>query len=169
LTWDEGGGFYDHVTPPAAIPPDAIPPGMCADNSNPPGSRTPGNGAQCSDSATEAAKLCGMAMNGEPCAGFNQYGIRLPFVVISPFAKPGYVSHIVDDHASMLALIENRFLLMKRLTARDTNANDLEDMLDFVNSPSLHLKVPAGLAPPSKSTDPGCAGVSMAMKRLRRP
>jgi phospholipase C len=169
LTWDEGGGFYDHVTPPAATPPDAIPPGMCADNSNPPGSQTPGNGAQCSGSATEAAKLCGMAMNGETCAGFNQYGIRLPFVIISPFAKPGFVSHIVDDHTSILALIENRFLLDKRLTARDTNANDLEDMLDFVNSPSLHLKVAAGMAPPAQSSDPGCAGVTMAMKRARRP
>jgi phospholipase C len=26
LVWDEGGGFYDHVPPPAAIPPDDIPP-----------------------------------------------------------------------------------------------------------------------------------------------
>jgi phospholipase C len=26
ITWDEGGGFYDHVPPPAAVPPDGIPP-----------------------------------------------------------------------------------------------------------------------------------------------
>jgi len=160
LTWDEGGGFYDHVTPPAATPPDNIPPGMCADNSNPPGSQTPGNGAQCSDSATEAQKLCSMAMSGEQCAGFNQYGIRLPFVVISPFAKPGYVSHTVGDHGSILALIETRFTPGKFLTARDQNANDLEDMFDFDNSPSLHSKVSPSLAPPASSSDGGCSSNS---------
>jgi phospholipase C len=26
LTWDEGGGFYDHVPPPATIAPDDVPP-----------------------------------------------------------------------------------------------------------------------------------------------
>ena len=28
LVWDEGGGFYDHVPPPAAVPPDDIPPSI---------------------------------------------------------------------------------------------------------------------------------------------
>jgi len=160
LTWDEGGGFYDHVTPPAAIPPDDIPPGMCADNSNPPSSLTPGNGAQCSDSAAEAQNLCALASMGEQCAGFNQYGIRLPFVVISPFAKPAYVSHTVGDHGSILALIEARFTPGKHLTMRDGTANDLEDMFDFDNSPSLHANVSPKLAPPASSSDPGCAGVN---------
>ena len=160
LTWDEGGGFYDHVTPPAAPAPDNIPPGMCADNSNPPGSQTPGNGAQCSDSATEAQKLCSMASMGEQCAGFDQYGIRLPFVIISPFAKPAYVSHTVGDHGSILALIEARFTPGKHLTLRDASASDLEDMFDFDNSPALHTFVSPKIAPQGSSSDPGCAGVS---------
>ena len=109
LTYDEHGGAYDHVTPPAAIPPDTIPPGMCADNSNPPSSKTPGNGEQCGDSMQEAQKLCSQAKSGEACSKFDQYGIRLPFIVVSPFAKPSYVSHTVGDHGSILALIENRF------------------------------------------------------------
>ena len=46
LTYDEHGGAYDHVRPPAATPPDNIAPGLCADNSNPPGSLQPGGGAQ---------------------------------------------------------------------------------------------------------------------------
>ena len=56
-TYDEHGGFYDHVTPPSAVSPDGIPPGKCADLSNPPTSETPGNGAQCSDSAQQALQL----------------------------------------------------------------------------------------------------------------
>ena len=156
LTWDEGGGFYDHVTPPSATPPDNIPPGKCADNSSPPSSQTPGNGAQCSNSAAEAQKLCATAASGESRAGFNQYGIRLPFVIISPFAKSSYVSHTIGDHGSILALIEARFTPGKHLTMRDASANDLEDMFDFNASPSLSLKVPPSLAPPGSTSDPGC-------------
>jgi phospholipase C len=70
-TYDEHGGFYDHVTPPGAVAPDAIPPGQCADRSNPPNSETPGSGAQCDDSASEARELCALASPGEACTGFN--------------------------------------------------------------------------------------------------
>ena len=45
------------------------------------------------------------------CASFDQLGIRVPFIAcVSPFSKPGYVSHTVGDHTSVLALIEKRFL-----------------------------------------------------------
>jgi ArsR family transcriptional regulator len=39
---------------------------------------------------------------------FNQLGVRIPFIAISPFSKPHYVSHVIGDHTSMLALIEKR-------------------------------------------------------------
>jgi phospholipase C len=156
-TYDEHGGAYDHVTPPGAVAPDAIPPGLCADLSNPPSSETPGNGAQCDDSASEANALCALALPGEPCARFNQYGVRLPFVAISPFSKPGYVSHTIGDHGSILALIEKRFFARKHLTDRDAQANTLEDMFDFANSPSLNANVLPSLAPPPSSSDPGCS------------
>jgi phospholipase C len=47
VTYDEAGGFYDHVAPPAARQngkpnPDGINPGQCADLSNPPESEEPG-------------------------------------------------------------------------------------------------------------------------------
>jgi phospholipase C len=155
-TYDEHGGFYDHVTPPAATPPDNIPPGRCADLSNPPASETPGQGAQCSDSAQQARQLCQEAEPGEACAGFNQYGIRVPFVAISPFSKPSYVSHTVGDHSSMLALIEARFTPGQHLTNRDATANDLEDMFDFTNAPSMNANVAPSLAPPASLSDPGC-------------
>jgi phospholipase C len=155
-TYDEHGGFYDHVTPPAAIAPDNIPPGKCADLSNPPGSETPGNGAQCGDSLHEANALCAEAAPGEICAGFDQHGVRVPFVAISPFSKPAYVSHTVGDHASILALIEKRFAANEHLTQRDATANDLEDLFDFDNAPSMDGNVAPSLAPGPSSSDPGC-------------
>jgi phospholipase C len=69
-------------------------------------------------------------------------GIRVPFIAVSPFSKPGYVSHAVGDHTSLLALIERRFLTINgvtlHLTKRDEHANPLEDMFDFEHSPSLN-------------------------------
>jgi phospholipase C len=86
------------------------------------------------------------------CASFNQYGFRVPFIAVSPFSKRHYVSHTVGDHGSILALIEKRFLPSGNggslhLTARDQNANTLEDLFDFNNSPSLNTPVTQA-APP---------------------
>jgi phospholipase C len=155
-TYDEHGGTYDHVLPPAVLAPDNIPPGLCADLSSPPNSETPGHGAQCGDSFDESKTLCAEHLPGEPCAGFDQYGVRLPFVAISPFSKPAYVSHTVGDHGSILALIEKRFTGNQHLTQRDANANDLEDLFDFNNAPSMGANVAPSLAPAASSSDPGC-------------
>src|ERR1700732_1072269 len=129
LTYDEHGGFYDHAAPPLApqnnaLNPDGINPGQCEDLSNPPSSEQPGGGAECSSnpistpdtSVKDAEKLCpAMTANltgpyPAKCPNFNQLGIRIPFVAISPFSKPHYVSHTIGDHTSLLALIEKRFL-----------------------------------------------------------
>jgi len=163
FTYDEHGGYYDHVAPPAAsqgsnLNPDGINPGQCADNSNPPASTMPGGGQQCSSSQSDVGDICpGFTPTGAypaNCANFNQLGFRVPFVVVSPFAKPGYVSHTVGDHTSMLAFIEKRFLSSAFMTARDQNADTLEDMFDFTNSPSLNTTIPT--APLASPTDPGC-------------
>jgi phospholipase C len=164
LTYDEHGGFYDHVKPPpaaqgGAFTPDGIAPGQCADLSNPPASELPGGGANCAHSSTvDAPGICPTFTPTGPypvqCANFNQLGFRVPLVAVSPFSKPHYVSHVVNSHTSFLALIEKRFSLPS-LTARDANANDLEDMFDFDNSPSLNATV--GTAPlPVEPGDPGC-------------
>lgn len=79
---------------------------------------------------------------------FNQYGFRVPFIAVSPFSKPHYVSHTVGDHTSLLALIEKRFLGGKSLTLRDANASTLEDLFDFTNSPSASTTIDPTLAPP---------------------
>jgi phospholipase C len=176
ITYDEHGGFYDHVKPPLAPQgfartPDGIEPGQCADASNLPASAHPGGGAQCasnqasatSTSVSAAAELCpAFAANPtgpfpQQCASFDQLGMRVPFIAVSPFSKPQYVSHAISDHTSVHALIEKRFLTpahgdgdaddRPHLTRRDQFADTLEDMFDFENSPSLDTKVGTA-APP---------------------
>ena len=152
LTYDEHGGFYDHVMPPPApqggnLTPDGIEPGQCADASNLPASAQPGGGVTCGTSSNEDAPgICpGFSPTGpypENCGHFDQLGFRVPLIAVSPFAKPHYVSHVVNSHASFLALVEKRFSLPS-LTARDANANDFEDMFDFDNSPSLNSQITA--------------------------
>jgi len=91
FTYDEHGGFYDHVAPPqapqgGALNPDGINPGQCADLSNPPASQQPGGGVQCSVSQSDAAAICpGFTPTGPypaACANFNQLGFRVPFVAV---------------------------------------------------------------------------------------
>jgi phospholipase C len=155
LTYDENGGFYDHVRPPAAPSPDGIPPGRCADLSNPPASRTPGNGAHCELSLVAQRELCPAA--DDHCADFTLMGFRDPLIVVAPFARPHYVSHAPNDQTSIVALIEKRFLANEHLTARDAAADSIEDLFDFANAPSRDAPVAATLAPAPRSDDPGCA------------
>jgi phospholipase C len=68
------------------------------------------------------------------------------------------VSHAVGDHASLLALIEKRFLSgLKRphLTKRDAYASDMEDLFDFKNSPSLNTKIGNAIWPQNDCTPAG--------------
>ncbi len=69
-------------------------------------------------------------------AKFDQYGVRVPMIAISPYAKKHYVSHEVYDHTSLLRFIEARFVV-PALTARDANALAPWDMFDFKTPPHL--------------------------------
>jgi phospholipase C len=118
-TFDEGGGYYDHVVPPAAIAPDDIPPDVGS---------------------------------GPAYSGFRQYGFRVPCAVVSPWARPNYVSHEVFDHTSICALVEAKWNLAA-MTRRDANANNMLDMLDLSGTPTF--AEPPALAKPLVDTDPG--------------
>jgi len=67
---------------------------------------------------------------GDVQAAYDQYGLRVPLIVVSPYAKRGYVSHNVTDHTSLLRFIEARFDL-PAMTHRDANAIPPFDMFDF--------------------------------------
>jgi len=101
LTWDDWGGFYDHVKPPRV---DSM--------------------------------------------GF---GLRVPALVISPYAKPGYIDDTMLSFDSYLKLIEDRFLGGDRLdpatmsrpdsrpTVRERSANPLSHAFDFGQDPNPPL------------------------------
>ena len=84
LTWDDFGGFYDHVAPPHV----------------------------------------------------DMYGLgpRVPTIIISPYAKPGYIDSTTYEFASVLRFIETIFDLPP-MTSRDANSSDMLGAFDFSQQP----------------------------------
>lgn len=123
LTYDEGGGLYDHVAPFQVPAPDSFGPGQCPD---------PNNGS------------VGYCATGQLGGSFNLTGFRVPLMVISPFVKPHFVSHTPRDYMAILAFIEKTFNVPP-LTARDAlwlQQGDMSEFFDFTNTNSL--KAPNG-------------------------
>jgi phospholipase C len=85
LTYDEGGGYFDHVAPPAAN-----------------------------------------AVDNEP------YGTRIPFLVVGPFARKNFVSHVTMEHSSLVKFIEWNWLggTTGQLGTRDTVVANIGSVLD---------------------------------------
>jgi phospholipase C len=134
LIWvyDEHGGYYDHVPPPAAVPPDDV------------------EGRSVIGRGTRLEKLLrpvlpGLVKSKETLdAGphrYDQYGFRVPAVIVSPYARPDYVCSEVFDHTSVLKLVQEKWNLPP-LTARDAAARSPLDALDLTG-------VPAFAKPPS--------------------
>jgi phospholipase C len=115
ITYDENGGIYDHVVPPAACEPDSI------------------------------APILTDALDQSQPGAFNQYGFRVPFLVVSPYAKKSYVSHNVYSHTSITRFIEAKEKL-PALSNRDANEDPLTDLFDWQNPPFL---TPPTFAQPS--------------------
>ena len=84
-------------------------------------------------------------------AEFNQMGMRVPLIVMSPWSKPHYVSHTAMETTSILKLIETRFNVPP-LTARDANAPDMTEFFDFTNP---HFLTPPPL--PAQPTNGTCS------------
>jgi phospholipase C len=99
ITWDDWGGWYDHVPPTI----------------------------------------------------YNSYelGFRVPLVIVSPYAKTGYVSHRQHEFASILAFAEKTFGIPKgALHGTDMRSDDLMDSFDFKNAPRPFVPIKA---PPFQS------------------
>ena len=67
---------------------------------------------------------------------YDRYGFRVPTVVVSPFARRDYVSHVTHDITSILQLVETKWNL-PALTYRDANADNLLDSLDLHGDPAF--------------------------------
>jgi phospholipase C len=121
VTFDEWGGFYDHVKPPRVI-----------DHTNPKDVNHAGDGKKPTD--------------GRLIPDYRQLGFRVPAIVVSNLARRG---RVVQDgpyeHTSSLKLIETTFGLHP-LTARDKHALNLGRVLDA----KPHPAIPAGSIPTSK-------------------
>jgi phospholipase C len=63
------------------------------------------------------------------------YGFRVPLLVISPYAKQGYVDHQQGEFSSVLRFIEDNWGLRPFLTARDRRAKNLSYDFDFSQPP----------------------------------
>jgi phospholipase C len=75
-------------------------------------------------------------------ADYDGLGIRVPLLVISPYAKAGYVSHVQYEHGSILKFVEDQFGLA-RLSASDKRANSPEgDCFDFSQKPRAFVPIP---------------------------
>ena len=109
LTYDEGGGVFDHVPPMSTVSPDGIPP-----------------------SDLQPTDIC--TVNGGANCDFTFTGFRVPLIVVSPFTRKNFVSHTPADYTAILKLIETRFSLGS-LTQRDAAQMDMQEFFDF-NNPS---------------------------------
>lgn len=124
IAWDDSGGWYDHVMPPIV------------------------NQSQTARDSLTGPGLCGS--NASKVAGGYEarcgYGTRLPFLVVSPWAKQNYVDHHMTDQTSIIRFIEDNWQ-----TGRignysfDSLAGDVQPMFDF----SKHHLAPPLLLNPS--------------------
>jgi phospholipase C len=99
ITWDDWGGWYDHVAP----------------------------------------KLI---RDGKHWGSGFMYGFRVPMIVVSPYAKQGYISHTTHDFGSILKFTEEIFGLPS-LGYADAYADDLADCFNFGQSPAAFRAIHA--------------------------
>jgi len=125
ILYDDSDGWYDHQMPPVVNPSFSA----AVDTLNGPG--VCNNGAQ-QGTPTPATPLNGAF--GQPVQGRCGYGTRMPFLVVSPFAKRNVVDHTLTDQSSVLRFIEDNWLNGERIQpggSFDTIAGTIEHMFDF--------------------------------------
>ena len=99
VTYDEHGGFYDHVVPPQNVP-------------DPDGKKSPRPGDP----------------SYAPVFTFTRLGIRVPALIASPWVIAGKVDSTQYQHTSVLATLKAIFGLRNFLTLRDKSANSFEGL-----------------------------------------
>jgi phospholipase C len=119
VTYDEWGGFFDHVRPPRVI-----------DKTD----------ADAVDHRCGGDSVCSEPPGSHP--DYRQLGFRVPCLVISPHARSGVIHDGPYEHTSVLRMVEWRWGL-EPLTARDAHANNLVEVLDFDHEEDTATGIPA--------------------------
>jgi phospholipase C len=158
VSYDEGGGPYDHVPPvpghsndntvianmgylplgdipdigTIAVNPDTYLP--CRANGPLDGNGNPTPTAHCDLQSTDPGWV---STDAPAVQGFAaQLGFRLPNMVVSPFTRKHYVSHVPMDHTAVIKFVESRFINSSaHLTNRDAAQPNLLDFFDFTAIP----------------------------------
>jgi phospholipase C len=81
-------------------------------------------------SVNAGKQLCG-TKNSDGIGGRCGYGPRLPFIVISPFAKRNFVDHTITDQSSIIGFVEDNWGLPRIPNSMDAIAGTITNMLDF--------------------------------------
>jgi phospholipase C len=117
ITYDDSGGWYDHVLPPIVSQ-----------------SNDPAN-----DGLLGNVGLCGHAPAGSYLQDRCGYGPRLPLLIISPYAKTNFIDHGITDQSSILRFIEDNWSIGRiGDQSFDSKAGSLANMFDFA-SRSTHV------------------------------
>ncbi len=133
ITYDEDGGFFDHVPPPGAVSPDNVNSPRSDDNFH----------------------------NGPPPAfSFDRLGIRVPTLIVSPWVDRGVVESTQLQHTSILKTVRERFGIASPLTQRDAAAASLAGLF---SQPAPRTDAPTQLPraslpvvpPPDHHANPG--------------
>ena len=111
VTYDEHGGFYDHVSPGPAVPPDSFT------------SPTEDDKEQAAKSSRNKYLLA-----PDYKFAFDRYGLRVPTILVSPLVKKGAVDSTLYSHTSILATLHDLFGTQP-LTARDRGARSFKPQL----------------------------------------
>jgi phospholipase C len=123
ITYDDSDGWYDHAyAAPTTASYDAS-----ADQVNGPG--------QCGRGVNVQRQPLGL--KGLPVNGRCGPGTRVPFIVISPFAKQNFISHTAISQASVVRFIQDNWLKGRRLGGGsvDATSGSIMDMFDFTKAP----------------------------------
>lgn len=131
VAWDDSDGWYDHAyTLPTSASFDSV-----ADQLN-------GSGICGTGSARNG-------VNNKPVNGRCGPGTRIPFVVISPWAKQNFVDHTQIDQTSVVRFIEDNWLDGQRLGGGsfDASAGSIMGMFDFDRRGEGRYKHPLFLDP----------------------
>jgi phospholipase C len=119
INYDDSDGWYDHQL------------GQLVNSSAVPGVDVLNDGSP--SCGTGATALPGINPGTLHAQGRCGYGPRLPYLVISPWARPNFVDHTMTDQSSTIRFIEDNWLDGERIGqgSFDTIANSISQMFDF--------------------------------------